>query len=145
MHFDLLFEKIEQHHGAVVKTIGDAVMASFTQPQQAVRAALAAQAAFKEFRPLHPESEEVIFVKMGIHHGSCIAVTLNDRLDFFGGTVNIAARAQQQASGGDILITEPVHADASVQDLIKAMIVTPMQAKLKGLSHLYTLYRITDA
>src|SRR5581483_1261396 len=74
LHFKLLFENVSQNHGVIIKTIGDAVMASFTQPEHAMSAALDAQKAFKEFRPLYPESEETIVVKMGIHHGSCIAV-----------------------------------------------------------------------
>src|SRR3546814_2334232 len=44
---------------------------------------------------------EAIVIKLGLHRGPCIAVTLNDRLDYFGSTVNLAARLQGQSRGGD--------------------------------------------
>ena len=97
-HFALLAAIVRDHDGAVVKTIGDAVMASFSDPAQAVRAALAMQAD-RICRATTSSS------KLGVHAGPSVVVTLNDRLDYFGSTVNMAARLQGQSAGGDIVLS----------------------------------------
>ncbi|MBE7490396.1 MAG: SRPBCC family protein [Planctomycetes bacterium] len=103
-HFDILHELVQRHQGAIVKTIGDAIMAVFTRPDNALRAA----------HDLHREvdryvrdkgHERGVELKVGLHAGPCIAVTLNDRLDYFGTTVNLAARVQNLSQGGDIVVT----------------------------------------
>src|SRR5438477_2327272 len=86
-HFALLGSIVRDHDGAVVKTIGDAVMASFGDPANAVKAALAMQAAIKRHD---------LVLKLGVHVGPSVVVNLNDRLDYFGSTVNMAARLQGQ-------------------------------------------------
>ena len=87
---------MRDHDGAVVKTIGDAVMASFGDPADAVKAALAMQA--------RDRCDHELVLKLGIHVGPSVVVTLNDRLDYFGSTVNMAARLQGQSQGGDIVL-----------------------------------------
>lgn len=146
-HFDLLFQTAAENEGAIVKTIGDAIMANFIRPAQAVRAALTAQDQFTAFRPLLPDSAEEIIVKIGIHHGPCIAVTLNDRLDFFGSAVNIAARTQQQAGGGETLITQAMYEDPQVHELLDGAgrNVSATEATLRGFSDKFRLYSIAQA
>src|SRR6185437_10449918 len=99
-HFDVLRAAVAAEGGAVVKTIGDAVMATFQRPVAALHAVLAAQRALASpaagARPLR--------LKAGLHYGPCIAVTLNDRLDYFGSTVNIAARLVGLSGGSDIIL-----------------------------------------
>jgi class 3 adenylate cyclase len=145
-HFDALFQTVAQNEGAIVKTIGDAIMASFVRPSQAMRAALRAQDQFTAFRPLLPDSAEEIIVKIGVHHGPCIAVTLNDRLDFFGGAINIAARAQQQAGGGETVITEAMYADPQVRELIErsGRNVSTIETRLRGFSDKFKLYAVAS-
>lgn len=113
-HFDILKEAIAGEDGALVKTIGDAVMAVFRSPAGAVRAMLHAQkklaAPSVETRPLS--------LKAGVHTGPCIAVTLNDRLDYFGSTVNMAARLEAQSTGEDIVISSAVYYDPEVRELL---------------------------
>ena len=78
---------MREHDGAVVKTIGDAVMAAFSSPADRLAAALAICERIAEFdRGLETEAgaSGTIQVKIGLHCGPCIAVTLNDRLDYFG-------------------------------------------------------------
>jgi class 3 adenylate cyclase len=110
-HFDVLRTAINAEGGAVVKTIGDAVMAVFRRPAPALRAMLNAQSMLagelENGRPLH--------VRAGIHYGPCIAVTLNDRLDYFGSTVNLAARLESFSSGKDIIVSETVFDDPEVR------------------------------
>jgi class 3 adenylate cyclase len=113
-HFDVLREAIAAEDGAMVKTIGDAVMAVFRRPAGALRAFLAAQQTLA--RP--SEGKRPLLLKVGIHTGPCIAVTLNGRLDYFGCTVNLAARLEGLSSGGDVVISSAVHADPEVAEMI---------------------------
>ena len=110
-HFALLAAIVRDHDGAVVKTIGDAVMASFGDPADAVKAALAMQAAHRRPRAV---------LKLGIHVGPSVMVNLNDRLDYFGSTVNMAARLQGQSEGGDIVLSRAVADDPAVKPLLAA-------------------------
>ena len=103
-HFDLLRETIEKHEGTIVKTIGDAVMAAFLDELQALRAALAMQRAFPHFQAEHLEAGGVA-LKLGVYAGACYGVTANDVLDYFGQSVNIAARLQATAHSGEIVVT----------------------------------------
>ena len=95
-HFRVLHEIVAAEAGAVVKTIGDAVMATFPTPDRAVAAALRMREAM---RALNAEQRrEDLLLKIGIHEGPCLAVMLNDRQDYFGQTVNIASRVQGLAT-----------------------------------------------
>lgn len=138
-HFAFLTSVIRDHEGAVVKTIGDAVMAAFTDSRQAVTAALAIQRRVEAFnRENGGESGwgdgagEGLVIKLGIHAGPTIAVTLNDRLDYFGSVVNMAARLQAQSLGGDLVLSAAVAGDPDVAPLLKDLAATPDQAVLKG-------------
>ncbi len=109
-HFDILTRCIAEESGAMIKTIGDAVMAAFTQPLPAIRAILKAQRLLAS-----PAGNQLpLRLKAGIHCGPCIAVTLNDRLDYFGTTVNIAARLVELSTGCDLVLSRPVRDDPLV-------------------------------
>ena len=110
-HFDVLFRTVEQHGGVVVKTIGDSVMASFKSPGDGVEAALAIQEAFGEFNQREGLRGEVL-VKIGIHAGGTIMVNLNNRVDYFGQVVNMAARIEGTAGGGEIVVSSAIRHDA---------------------------------
>jgi class 3 adenylate cyclase len=106
-HFDALRELVAVHRGAIVKTIGDAVMAVFVDPRDAVRAALAFGAVVA---PLQ--------LRIGMHRGPCIAVRANDRLDYFGGTVNVASRVAHAAGPGEVLVTAIVADEPRIADIL---------------------------
>jgi class 3 adenylate cyclase len=127
-HFDVLRDAINDKGGAIVKTIGDAVMAVFRRPAPALRAMLHAQQALAQ------QGKQPLRLKVGIHYGPCIAVTLNDRLDYFGSTVNIAARLEGFSSGRDVVISDAVRADPEVAELLSdsACFVESFAATLKG-------------
>ncbi|MCW6507387.1 adenylate/guanylate cyclase domain-containing protein [Lichenifustis flavocetrariae] len=115
-HFRLLHEIVASESGAVVKTIGDAVMATFTTPDRAVSAALRMQ---DSMRQLNAErGAEDLTLKIGLHEGPCLAVSLNDRQDYFGQTVNIASRVQNLATSDSIFATEPILLHAASADLL---------------------------
>src|SRR5205807_4819597 len=115
-HFRLMTEAIRAHEGGIVKTIGDAVMASFPVNKDAVAAAIEIQRAFARASP----GPGLIAVKLGLHRGPAIAVTSNRMLDFFGRTVNIAARVQASAHPREVLMTEAVACDPAVAKLLDA-------------------------
>jgi len=129
-HFDVLRSVINDEGGAIVKTIGDAVMAVFRRPAPALRAILAAQSALST----QPYSSQPLRLKAGIHYGPCIAVTLNDRLDYFGSTVNIAARLEGLSSGEDVVISDAVRSDPEVAELLEeeGYLTAPFASALKG-------------
>jgi class 3 adenylate cyclase len=105
-HFRALHEIVSAEGGAVVKTIGDAVMATFLTPDHALAAALRMREAMRPLNEAH--GNEDLLLKIGIHEGPCLAVSLNERQDYFGHTVNIASRVQGLATSRSILATAPV-------------------------------------
>lgn len=109
-HFALLRSIVAAHGGAVVKTIGDAVMASFADPVDATYAAI------EMHREIAKLGEGELVLKIGLHTGPCIAVDVNERLDYFGRTVNVAARVQGVADAGEIVCTEPLFAIAAARE-----------------------------
>ena len=94
-HFRILNEIVAAQSGAVVKTIGDAVMATFPTPDRAMAAALKMREALKDLK-------DELLLKIGIHEGPCLAVSLNDRQDYFGRTVILASRVQGLATSRSI-------------------------------------------
>jgi class 3 adenylate cyclase len=143
-HFDILKQVIADEDGALVKTIGDAVMAVFRSPAGAVRAMLHAQQRLAE----PPEGMQPLSLKAGLHTGPCIAVTLNDRLDYFGSTVNMAARLEAQSTGDDVIVSTAVYSDPEVRDLLSdpgnGFSVTRFEMPLKGFDkEKFELWRVT--
>jgi class 3 adenylate cyclase len=132
-HFAFLASIVRDHDGAVVKTIGDAVMASFGDPADAVKAALAMQARIAGFNRAQGSAVgEELVIKLGVHVGPSVVVNLNDRLDYFGSTVNMAARLQGQSQGGDIVISRAVADDPAVKPLIEKVTSREENVALKG-------------
>jgi class 3 adenylate cyclase len=143
-HFDILKQVIAEEDGALVKTIGDAVMAVFRCPAGAVRAMLDAQIQLAS----PPDGMQPLSLKAGLHTGPCIAVTLNDRLDYFGSTVNMAARLEGQSTGDDVVISSAVYSDPQVRDLLGdpdlGFSATRFEMPLKGFeAEQFELWRVT--
>ncbi len=139
-HFDSLTHVINKHNGAVVKTIGDAIMATFLHPVDAVLAAIAMHSEIKKFN-IENHVEDFL-LKIGIHSGTAIAVTLNDRLDYFGQAINMASRVQSYARANEICITEEVLESENVRAAIGYYTLISEKANLKGISREVLVYRI---
>jgi class 3 adenylate cyclase len=141
-HFRALLEIIASEKGAVVKTIGDAVMATFIRPEHAIVAGLRMRAAMDALNAKRGTDDLV--VKIGIHEGPCLAVMLNDRQDYFGQTVNIAARVQGLSTSQAIHITGPVIDAPAVAALLDKAAITPIQkqAALRGIADKIVVYEI---
>lgn len=133
-HFDVLFRLVDEHNGVVVKTIGDAVMGAFTAPVDALQAAIAMHRQIITLnQQLALPPEDHLILKVGIDVGPCISVTLNDRPDYFGTTVNTAARVQATSTGNAIAVTDALVSDRSVADTLKNCIYQRQDVMLKGL------------
>jgi class 3 adenylate cyclase len=137
-HFERLIDVTASHDGVVNKTIGDAVMATFPAPTDAVRAALAMRSAVEELNSGRAQRDFVL--KIGVHRGATIAVTSNERLDYFGQTVNIAARVQNVAAGDEICLTEEVRQEPGVEHLLAPYAVRRAEVELKGIDQPSAVY-----
>ncbi|MFK4720557.1 adenylate/guanylate cyclase domain-containing protein [Bradyrhizobium niftali] len=141
-HFHALLEIISSEKGAVVKTIGDAVMATFIRPEHAIVAGLRMRAAMDELNKQRGTAD--LIVKIGIHEGPCLAVMLNERQDYFGQTVNIAARVQSLSTAQEIHITGPVLDAPAVAEVLEQRAIKPIQkqAALRGIADKMVVYEI---
>lgn len=135
-HFRDMTRAIERHQGAIVKTMGDAVMATFASPADALRAAIEM---VHECERAHGDLG--LSVKLGLHEGPCLAVRANDKLDFFGTTVNVAARLQAQAHGSEVVVAESLCEHAEVAAIVRseALPARRFDAALKGIREVQRL------
>lgn len=129
-HFGVISDLVADHHGAVVKTIGDSIMAVFLEPANALAVAFDIHRAFSSQHEKHAE----LVIKVGIHAGPCIAVNLNGQLDYFGTTVNAAVRLGAHSLGGDVVVAANLFEDAVVSDVLTrpGMQVERLNVQLKG-------------
>jgi class 3 adenylate cyclase/tetratricopeptide (TPR) repeat protein len=137
-YFEAMRAAIERHGGTVEKYIGDAVMAVFGIPQvhedDALRAVRAAADMREELAALNKELERdrgvTIQVRIGVNTGEVVAgASANDPALVTGDTVNVAARLEQGAAPGEVLIGEPTY--RLVRDAIQAEEAAPLEAKGK--------------
>ena len=138
-HFEILKHAIEREDGTIIKTIGDAVMATFKRPICAIKAMQNAQEIMKS-------SDSPLKLKAGIHYGHCIKIASDNYIDYFGNTVNYASRLEGLSHGNDIVISEEVRNDPEIVSLIDQglMIADGMRANLKGFEDENTnLWRIS--
>lgn len=144
-HFDYMERWIHQNGGSIVKKIGDAVMAVFDKPENGVKAALDIQRHIGEFNEsLHADPVKPLVIKIGVHQGHAIAVNANDRMDYFGRHVNIAARVQGLSQGNDVIVSGSCMEEPEVALLLAGMDVTvhSFDAILRGIEHPFPVSRI---
>ncbi len=129
-HFEILEQAVAAQGGSVVKTMGDSVMAVFKHPMEALKAISSAQ------KQIASNGAPPLGLKAGIHHGPCIVVNLNDRLDYFGSTVNIAARLPGFSAGNEVIISESIRSDPDVQEFLEKSLrpdsLSRFQAEIRG-------------
>ena len=133
-HFSFLSDRVQRNHGFIVKTVGDAVMAAVPRPDHAVRAALSIQDDVASFNAARGASATPIVLRLGLHAGPCIAVTTGDVLDYFGATVNIAARLEHECRGGEVIVSEAVAQDAETAAVLAILMQIEETAILRGVS-----------
>jgi len=134
-HNALLFPVIEGSGGRVVKTIGDAIMACFKEPDAAVKAAMRMQQVLAKDRANTLSEDERIHIRVALHMGP----GLEKDNDVFGDVVNATAKVQQQADPDQILITG-VLLDAARQ--AGAQCVKLGRAEIKGKDEAIDVYAV---
>jgi class 3 adenylate cyclase len=142
-HFGALLSAVAAEGGAVVKTIGDAVMATFPTPDRALRAAMNMREAMRKINDAR--GGEDLALNIGLHEGPCLAVVLDERQDYFGQTVNVASRVQGLADPSAILATKPIIEGANVAGILAkaGATATPRQASsLRGVSEVVAIYEV---
>lgn len=139
-HFEILEQAIASEGGAIVKTMGDAVMATFRQPVAALRAVWNAQTKIAAY------GEPMLWLKVGMHQGACIVVNLNDRLDYFGSTVNITARLPTFSQGGELVFTDEINDDPEVRQFLtenkKLDSMSHFTANVKGFDEPFVMWKL---
>ncbi|HEX7662977.1 MAG TPA: adenylate/guanylate cyclase domain-containing protein, partial [Polyangiaceae bacterium] len=140
-HFDLLREIVVRHGGVVVKTMGDAILAAFTDEAKCVAAGTEAIEAFEKFRSKREHGDRV-GIKLGMFAGACYVVTANGALDYFGQVVNVASRVQHLAGAGEILIPVDVYENLGAELQSQLTITEKLEATVKGVAAPIPLLRL---
>ncbi|HEY0828301.1 MAG TPA: adenylate/guanylate cyclase domain-containing protein [Bacilli bacterium] len=145
-HFDYMAQWIQLNNGTIVKNIGDAVMAVFEKPEDGIKAALEIQQHIDQFNAtsVNASQDEPLVLKIGLHHGSAISVNSDNRMDYFGRNVNIAARVQGLSKGNDVMISGDCMARTGVAELIAGMNVSaqPFEASLRGIENKLVVFQL---
>ncbi|WP_141733043.1 adenylate/guanylate cyclase domain-containing protein [Oligoflexus tunisiensis] len=139
-HFALMDSFIRKEEGSIVKTIGDAVMATFLDEEAAIRAAMTIQKYYEE----HRQDNNLAGLKIALHSGPCIMVNLNDHMDYFGTTLNICSRLLDQATDEDIVVSGSLFQMPKVQAFLSQQNITWTQDEqiLRGFQGTKTFYRL---
>lgn len=140
-HFDVLREEIARAGGTIVKTMGDAVMAAFLTPESAALAALGSLRAFETFRATH-EHGLLTGLKLGVYNGPCYLVTANATIDYFGQTVNCAARVQHLAESGEVVLSRGIFEALTEAQLEGFSASETFEARVKGVDAPLELVRV---
>ncbi len=129
---------IERHDGRVVNTWGDAVIAEFPSVVEAVQCAVETQQELSVTNGGLPEPRRMRF-RIGIHLGDVMV----EGDDIYGDGVNIAARLQERAEPGEILISGPVY--DQVHNKLSIGFDCLGQQQLKNVANPVTGYRVLQA
>ncbi len=143
-HFGELIGAVTAEGGAVVKTIGDAVMATFPTADRALCAAMRMREAMRGINAARGSDD--LALNIGLHEGPCLAVMLDERQDYFGQTVNIAARVQDLAEPTAVLATKPVMESAVVGRLVdeRGWRTTSRLLNLRGVGAAFLIYEVRE-
>ena len=126
---------IERHEGRIVNTWGDAVIAEFASVVEAVQCAVETQQELFGMNGSLPEARQMRF-RIGIHLGDVMV----EGDDVYGDGVNIAARLQELAEPGGILISGPVY--DQVRNKLSIGFDCLGQQPLKNVANPVTSYRV---
>ena len=142
-HFTFLEKIIEHCQGSIIKTIGDAVMAIFLSPVNAMQAAIRIQTEISDFNSSINKNIPIT-LKTGLYTGAAIAVNTDGKFDYFGRTINICARIESQSTGGDIVFPEEYCKNQEISDILstKRLQVEKFTTTLKGIQQSIHLCKV---
>lgn len=135
-HDQLIRRAVERHHGHLVKTLGDGAMMVFTQPADAVRAAIDIQDELIHGRAPRLLRRTPLRVRTGVHAGEAVE---RDG-DYFGRNVAIAARVADLAEGGQILVTDQIRQE--LRDQPDILLVDFREAELRGVPGTHRVWQV---
>jgi len=136
VHNQLIQQSVTEHHGRVIKTIGDAFLVDFPSIVQAVQCAQAVQAQLRARNAEHEKAEQ-IHVRIGIHLGDIV----QKDGDVFGDGVNIASRLQTLAESDTICISQAVYKEIE-KKLPLGTVVSLGKPKLKNIAERFAVYAL---
>jgi adenylate cyclase len=145
-HFTVLVSAVRRHHGTVVKTIGDAVMACFSHVDEALRAVREMNRGLRTLHSQHPAADPLL-LKASLHVGACLAVNANDRLDFFGSAINLAARMVSCCRGGELAVSDEIFERPEMSEFLADEAAAPelSEFRFRGFSVPHKVWRIPMA
>lgn len=137
-HFEEINRVVRENNGAIIKTIGDAVMASFPSPIGGIQTAMSL---VKLFDGINLDG---IRLRISMHYGHCIAVNLNSGIDYFGKTVNIAAKIQKLAGASQIVFTKQYKENSEVNSFLESnkIRLEELSYDIPGMKGQFILFRI---
>jgi class 3 adenylate cyclase len=143
-HFEFLKSIVFDHNGMVVKTTGDGVLAAFRSWVNAVRSALAVQTNIANFNRTHAagDADRRVGIKLGVHAGCSVKLELQNGFDYFGSTVNLAARLRSESRHGDVVLSDVVAEHPGVRLLLAARPTREESLPLRGFDRPIRLVRV---
>jgi len=136
VHNQLIHQTVAEHHGTVIKLMGDAFLVDFPSVVHAVQGARHIQAQFRVHNKAKDTAEQ-IHVRIGIHLGDIV----QRNGDVFGDGVNIAARLQTLAEPDTICISDVVYRDVA-KKLDLGTVVSLGRPKLKNIPERFEVYAL---
>ncbi len=125
-HFKILQDVIAANHGGVVKTIGDSVMAVFSDLSAALNAV---RSMHEQLDRMSARQNIQLRLKCALHAGPCLAVNANERLDFFGSVINLAARMVEKCEGDDLVVADDIFRRVETQRFLREIQQTAVADK----------------
>jgi class 3 adenylate cyclase len=143
-HFSVLVEAIRAHRGTVVKTIGDAVMATFSRVDEALGAV---RQMHQNIPAVNQAGGAPLALKSSLHVGTCLAVNANDKLDFFGTAINLAARMVECCRGCDLTVSDEFFHRPEMSDFLEGSHKKPepSEVRFRGFDGPHRVWRIEMA
>src|SRR5262245_36474771 len=136
IHNHIIQQAVTEHHGTVIKTVGDAFLVDFPSVVHAVQCAQRIQTQLRTYNTDKDKAEE-IHVRIGIHLGDIV----QRAGDVFGDGVNIAARLQALAQPDTICISQVVYQEVQ-KKLALGTVVSVGRPKLKNIAQRQLVYTL---
>jgi len=118
--FRLLDEAVRDAGGAVVKTVGEGLLAAFENPAAAVGLGLELEGHLRK-----SELTRCLRLRVGIHRGTALAANVNDHLDYFGTTARQVVKLSRQIQDGELALAPSVASDPEVAALLEGKGIEP--------------------
>ncbi len=136
VHNQIIQQAVTEHHGTVIKTVGDAFLVNFPSVVYAVQCAQRIQTQFRTHNA-EKETNEQIHVRIGIHSGDIV----QREGDVFGDGVNVASRLQALAAPDTICLSDVVYRDVA-KKLALGTVVSLGRPRLKNIAQRFPIYAL---